>query len=143
MNRMNHRIKALLFWLLPALLGACGGQKKEQAATPSAAVTAPVATAKVATVTEFVDGAGRKMLLAPTSSILKKSDVEQVFVVGPDSIVALRWVSTGHTLGANTIVLGGLEKGETVVVSPAAELREGDRVTTDTHTQDRAKEAQH
>jgi multidrug efflux pump subunit AcrA (membrane-fusion protein) len=143
MNRMNHRITVLLFWMLSALLGACGGQKNEQAASPSAAVTAPVATAKVETVKEFVDGAGRKMLLVPTSSVISRVGSDQVFVVGPDSIVALRWVSTGHALGASTIVLGGLEKGETVVVSPAAELREGTKVSTDKHTQDRAKEAQH
>jgi len=129
--------------MLPALLGACGGHEKKQAASPSAAATAPAVVAKIATVTEFVDGAGRKMLLVPASSLFNRVGSDQLFVVGPDSTVALRWVSTGHTLGGNTVVLGGLEKGETVVVSPAAELREGTKVTTDTHTQDRAKEAQH
>lgn len=143
MKGMNTRTIALLFLMLPALLGACGGHKKEQTPSSSTTATAPAIAAKVATVTESVDGSGRKMLLVPASSILRKAGTDQVFVVGPDSTVSLRWVSTGHTLGASTIVLSGLAQGEQVVESPSAELREGARITIDTHTQDRAKEAQH
>jgi hypothetical protein len=143
MKGMNTRIIALFFLMLPALLAACGGHEKKQPASPSAGVTAPVAIGDIATVTESVDGAGRKRLIVPASSIVRKAGVDQVFVVGPDSTVSLRWVSTGHTLGASTIVLSGLAQGEQVVESPSAELREGARITIDTHTQDRAKEAQH
>jgi hypothetical protein len=143
MKGMNTRTIALLFLMLPALLGACGGHKKEQTPSSSTTATAPAIAAKVATVTESADAAGRKMLHVPASSVFRKAGVDQVFVVGSDSIVTLRWVSTGHTLGANIIVLSGLEKGETVVESPSADLHEGARISTDTHTQDRAKEAQH
>ncbi len=142
MKGMSTRIIVLLFLLLPALLGACGGHKKEQSAFPSASPTAPAVAAKLATVTESADRFGQKMLLVPASSVLKKEGIDQVFVVGPDSTVTLRWISTGHLLGRNIIVLSGLEKGEAVVELPSAELREGARITTDTHTQDRAKEAQ-
>ncbi|NTW47156.1 MAG: hypothetical protein HGB16_03350 [Chlorobaculum sp.] len=141
MKGLNYRTIALMVWMLPALLGACGGHEKKQPASPSATASAPVAIDAIATVTESVDAAGRKRLLVPASSILRKADADQVFVVGADSIVTLRWVSTGHAIGGNTIVLSGLEKGETVVETPSAELREGTRITTDTHTQDRAKEA--
>jgi hypothetical protein len=141
MKGLNYRTIALLVWMLPALLAACGGHEKERPASPSAGVTAPVAIGTIATVTESVDAAGRKRLLVPASSILRKAGADQVFVVGADSIVTLRWVSTGHAIGGNTIVLSGIEKGETVVETPSAELREGTRITTDTHTQDRAKEA--
>jgi hypothetical protein len=141
MKGMNTRIIALLFLMLPALLAACGGHEKEQPASPSAGVTAPVAIGKIAMVTESVDAAGWKRLLVPASSVLRKAGTDQVFVVGADSTVTLRWVSTGHTFGGNIIVLSGLEKGEPVVESPSAGLREGTRITTDTHTQDRAKEA--
>lgn len=143
MKGMSTRIIVLLFLLLPVLLGACGGHKKEQSAFPSASATAPAVAAKIATVTESADRFGQKMLLVPASSVLKKEGTDQVFVVGPDSTVTLRWISTGHLLGGkNIIVLSGLEKGEAVVELPSAELREGARITTDTHTQDRAKEAQ-
>jgi len=143
MKGMSTRIIVPLFLLLPALLGACGGHKKEQTPSSSTTATAPAIAAKVATVTESADAAGRKILLVPTSSVFRKAGTDQVFVVRPDSIVTLRWVSTGHTQGASTIVLSGLDKGETVVESPSADLREGARISTDTHTEDRAKEAQH
>jgi hypothetical protein len=143
MKGMKHRIFALLFLMLPALLGACDGHDKEQAASSSTTTTPSTVVGEVVTVTEFTDAAGRKMLLVPTSSVFKRAGADQVFVVGPDSTVTLRWISTGHSLGASTILLSGLEKGESVVDSPSAELREGARISTDTHTQDRAKEAQH
>ncbi len=142
MKGLNHRTIALLVWMLPALLAACGGHEKERPTSPSAGATATVAIGNIATVSESVDAAGRKRLLVPASSVLKKAGTDQVFVVGADSTVTLRWVSTGHALGGNIIVLSGLEKGESVVESPSAALREGTRITTDQHTQDRAKEAQ-
>lgn len=81
------------------------------------------------------------VLPMPASAVIGTDDANQVFVTGSDGIASLRWVSTGNKLNGVVEVPGGLVSGETVVVAPTSGLREGRRIFTVTHTQDRAKEA--
>lgn len=81
------------------------------------------------------------VLPVSASAVISRDDANQVFVTGSDGIASLRWVSTGHKLNGMVEVPGGLVSGETVVAAPTSGLREGTRISTVTHTQDRAKEA--
>lgn len=56
-------------------------------------------------------------LLVPTSSVLHRSEVTAVYVVGPNG-VRLRQVRTGQSFGERTEVLAGLVAGETVALDP-------------------------
>jgi len=125
--------------MLPLLLTACGGNRREQPAASRIVPKEVVKVERLETVKKKVDGAGRVLLLVPAASILKNDGIEQVFVVGRDSTVSVRWISTGHSIGGNTVVLGGLDEGELVVATKAPGLREGLRITT--VMKDRAKEA--
>lgn len=143
MRGMKQQWTILLLWVTPVLLAGCGGHGKEQTAVPAAGQVAPVVEVSVAMAREALDAAGDRVLVVPVSAIVSRQGSQQVFVAGSDGIVLLRWVSTGHTLNGHVEVLGGLEPGEPVVVSPSPELRDGTRITIVTHTQERAKEAQH
>lgn len=67
-------------------------------------------------------GAGRRVLIVPASAVVRRGQVTSVFVADRD-IARLRLV---HVRGEE--VLAGLSEGETVIVEPAADLRDGDRV---------------
>jgi multidrug efflux pump subunit AcrA (membrane-fusion protein) len=56
--------------------------------------------------------------------------MERVFVVTPDRRAQLRLVKSGATHGDDRVaILAGLTSGETVVLAPAATLRDGQPVT--------------
>lgn len=64
---------------------------------------------------------------APASVVLRRGQLEQVFVVA-DGHIAMRLVKTGRTMGNDVEILSGLDDGETVVASPTLELRDGQPV---------------
>ncbi len=138
MRIRTDRSGGALLWVLPLLLAACGGNKQEPAASP---LVPPVTIAveRLETVKKTVDGSGRGLFLIPASSVVKKDGIEQVFVIGKDSLVTVRWISTGRSIGGRTAVLGGLDEGDLVVATTSPGLREGIRITT--VRKERAKEA--
>lgn len=56
-------------------------------------------------------------LLVPTSSVLHRSEVTAVYVVGPEG-VRLRQVRAGQSFGDRTEILAGLSAGENVALDP-------------------------
>lgn len=68
------------------------------------------------------------LLLVPKSAVIKRGQMELVFVVS-DGRAALRLVKTGKSLDGNVEVLSGLEEGELVVTEDPARLAEGQSVT--------------
>jgi RND family efflux transporter MFP subunit len=69
-------------------------------------------------------------LLIPTSALSPLGQMERVFVVTPDRRAQLRLVKSGATHGDDRVaILAGLTSGETVVLAPAATLRDGQPVT--------------
>ncbi|HSP41323.1 MAG TPA: efflux RND transporter periplasmic adaptor subunit [Luteolibacter sp.] len=68
------------------------------------------------------------LLLVPQSAVIKRGQMEMVFVVG-DGKAALRLVKTGKTLDGQVEVLSGLEEGQVVVTEDPAQLSDGQPVT--------------
>lgn len=123
---------------LPGIMAACGGQKHEPPKNPPALKPA-VYAGRLETVRRSVDPSGRDLLLVPSSSVFRSGGFDEVYVVGRDSVVAGRWISIGRSMNGHTVVLGGLDEGEVVVLTPAPGISEGTRITT--VKQDRAEEA--
>lgn len=68
------------------------------------------------------------LLLVPQSAVIKRGQMEMVFVVR-DGKAALRLVKTGKVPDGNVEVLSGLEEGELVVTEDPARLTDGQSVT--------------
>lgn len=64
---------------------------------------------------------------APASAVLRRGQLEQVFVVA-DGHASMRLVKTGRPIGSDVEILSGLDDGETVVANPTLELRDGQPV---------------
>jgi hypothetical protein len=69
----------------------------------------------------------KKALLVPASAVVKKGQVEQVFVI-ENGTARARLVTTGVALGGRLEVLSGLRAGETIAAPAPAELRDGSPV---------------
>lgn len=65
----------------------------------------------------FVVGQAQR-LLVPTGSLLRRSEVTGVYVVGDDGSVRMRQVRVGGEFGDRTEVLAGLLQGERVAADP-------------------------
>jgi RND family efflux transporter MFP subunit len=63
----------------------------------------------------------RGVLVVPTRSIVRRSEVTAVYVQMPEGNITMRAIRKGHDLAdGNTIVLSGLEQGEQVAIDPVA-----------------------
>jgi len=69
-----------------------------------------------------------KLLLVPRRAVLKRGQMEAVFVVRDDH-VSLRLAKTGKSLGGKLEILSGLEPGDAVVTSDVSQLTDGQSVT--------------
>jgi RND family efflux transporter MFP subunit len=69
-----------------------------------------------------------KLLLVPQSAVLKRGQMELIFIA-KDGKAALRLVKTGKTLEDRIEVLSGLEEGEQIIVSETTQLIDGQPVT--------------
>jgi RND family efflux transporter MFP subunit len=69
-----------------------------------------------------------KLLLVPQSAVLKRGQMELIFIA-KDGKAALRLVKTGKTLDDRIEVLSGLEEGEQIIVSDTTQLTDGQPVT--------------
>ncbi len=67
------------------------------------------------------------LVTVPAAAVVDRDDAEVVFVVA-DRRAQVRRVTLGRTLGESREVRSGLRAGETVVLDPAAELKDGARV---------------
>ena len=67
-------------------------------------------------------------LLIPTSAVQLFGQMERVFVVTSEGRAQLRLVKTATHSSALTRILAGLAAGETIILNPAATLRDGQSV---------------
>ncbi len=65
----------------------------------------------------------------PSTAVQQGKEGDYVYVVKPDSTVAMRSITIGSTTAGNTIVTQGLNVNEQVVVDGLDKLRDGKRVT--------------
>jgi len=73
-------------------------------------------------------GAESQVMTVPATAIVRRGPLAGVFVVGTDSVARLRWITLGAERDTRFLVLTGLAPGETFVVDPPADLRDGSRV---------------
>ena len=66
----------------------------------------------------------RAALSVPSSSVISRGQMDYVFVA-EDQIARLRIVRSGEARDGQTEILAGLDAGETIVLTPPAELRDG------------------
>jgi membrane fusion protein, multidrug efflux system len=66
--------------------------------------------------------------VVPSEAVQTGQDGQFVFVVKPDSTVEQRPVTTGERADQNTVILKGLQVGETVVTEGQLRLEDGTRV---------------
>jgi cobalt-zinc-cadmium efflux system membrane fusion protein len=75
-----------------------------------------------------VSRSGEQALRVPRSAVVVRGQLEGVFVVNADDIASLRWIRLGGAHGDEVEVVAGLEAGEAVVTSGAANLLDGQKV---------------
>ena len=63
----------------------------------------------------------RNVLVVPTRSIVRRSEVTAVYILSPEGHVSMRAIRKGRDLDdGRTIVLAGLQQGERVMSDPIA-----------------------
>lgn len=67
-------------------------------------------------------------LMVPSVAMVRRGQLEGLFVVEEDGRARLRWVRTGRVVGENVEVLAGIDPGETVVIESVSRLKDGQRV---------------
>ena len=67
-------------------------------------------------------------IIVPSAAIQKNPQGAFVYVVNPDKTVSMKQIQTGISQGGETLVVGGLDVGEKVVVDGAERLRDGSKV---------------
>ena len=67
-------------------------------------------------------------ILLPRSAVVERGGLKGVFVVDKDDLAHFRWLRLGREWPAQVEVIAGLQQDEQVVASPAASLKEGDRI---------------
>jgi len=70
-----------------------------------------------------------KGVRVPAAAIVERDGKPVAFVVQADDKVTQQALQVGQVLAKDKQVLSGLSAGQTVVLSPAAELKDGDKVT--------------
>ncbi len=72
----------------------------------------------------------KNAIIVPSAAVQRGPNGIFVYVVMEDETVDLRYVKTGHTEGAETLIETGLAPGETVVTDGLDKLKKGAKVTT-------------
>lgn len=70
----------------------------------------------------------RRGVVVPIEAILERGQLTGLWIVGPENVAQLRWVRLGKPVGDMVEVLTGLSGTETIILSSAKPLAEGDRV---------------
>ena len=68
-------------------------------------------------------------VLAPTSAVLSGAPGNYVYLVGKNDTVSVHKVKLGPSDGKNTVILDGLNAGDTVVTEGTDRLSDGAKIT--------------
>ncbi len=63
------------------------------------------------------------IVTAPSSALVRRSEVSGVYVVGSDGLPVLRYVRPGRTMGDRTEILAGLAQGDVIATDSTAAAR--------------------
>lgn len=70
----------------------------------------------------------REGLLIPASAVVERGQLQGVYVLGPDNVASLRYVTLGKRRGQEVEVLSGLEEGDRVAAAPGERDLAGRRI---------------
>jgi RND family efflux transporter MFP subunit len=70
----------------------------------------------------------RQAIVVPPNSLLRRGQLDGIYVVGSDGVVGLRYITLGKPSGGGIEVLSGLGNGERVVAQPGDRELSGKRV---------------
>jgi RND family efflux transporter MFP subunit len=70
----------------------------------------------------------RESILVPQTALLRRGQLDAIYVVGQDEVAGLRYVTLGKPNGSDVEVLSGLDNGERIVAQPADRDLSGKRV---------------
>jgi multidrug efflux system membrane fusion protein len=96
-------------------------ENRDEALWPGAFVTAPLHLSNLP-----------RAIVVPATAILPGSTGSFVYVVTPKQTAEIRQVEVGTTNRAETVILKGLQEGETVVTEGQFQIEQGTRVETRT-----------
>jgi RND family efflux transporter MFP subunit len=69
-----------------------------------------------------------KTITVPQSIIVKRGQLEGVFIMSDGGTAMLRWIRTGNSSGKEVEVLSGLRDGERLILSNTMPLKDGQKV---------------
>jgi multidrug efflux pump subunit AcrA (membrane-fusion protein) len=69
-----------------------------------------------------------KSILIPENALIKRGQLEGVFVLSDNNVAMLRWIKTGHQFGDRIEILSGLQDGEKLVITSDVKLSDGHKV---------------
>ena len=90
----------------------------------------PDMSAKVAFLTQAIDPTQNKPVVALTKKALAQRDGQAVVFVVDKGVAKQTRITPGNAIGDLLEIKAGLKGGETVVINPASELKDGARVKT-------------
>jgi len=70
----------------------------------------------------------RTAILIPRNAVVDRGQIQAVFVVDQNKVVALRYVTVGSRDGENVEILAGLQQGESIVATPGSLELDGKRI---------------
>jgi RND family efflux transporter MFP subunit len=70
----------------------------------------------------------RAALLIPQNATAERGQLHGVYVIGPNGIAGLRYITLGETIGQNVEVLSGLQEGERMIADPGTGEFNGKRI---------------
>jgi RND family efflux transporter MFP subunit len=71
----------------------------------------------------------REALLMPASALIRRGQLEGVYVVGKDNTAQLRWIKTGKVRGDQIEITAGLSLGDRIITSNLSQVSDGQVVT--------------
>lgn len=84
---------------------------------------APVLPGMFARAYFSLQGDGRDRLMVPSQAMVRRGELDAVYVVGPDGRALLRQVRPGKPAGSEIEILAGVKAGERVALDPVAAAR--------------------
>ena len=70
----------------------------------------------------------KQSVMIPENSLIKRGQLEGLFVVSDNRTALLRWVKTGQRNGDRIEILSGLQESERIVMSSDVKLKDGQKV---------------
>ncbi|MBL7994924.1 efflux RND transporter periplasmic adaptor subunit [bacterium] len=69
-----------------------------------------------------------KTILIPQDAIMRRGQLEGVFIMSDNNTATLRWIRTGNHNGDRIEILSGLQEGEKIVITSDVKLLDGHKV---------------